>query len=128
MSYARLVREIIEAYHLDFSVVASWTMEQLYIAVVEKERLPKTLKSGTVSIPYSQAIAAGLVRQPANVHPDATDGGETMEQRMDRIYREHMEKTRPNVPGIAMREADAVIPQPEEAGRRRRRRRRGGAD
>ncbi len=90
-SYARLIREIIEAYHLDFEQVGRWTMEQLYIAVVDKDKLPKEIKPGTVTMSYEEAIAAGIIRSGESKSPRPLAPGETIEDRMDRVFRQSLQ-------------------------------------
>ena len=42
MSYARLFRDIAEGYQIDVAAIAHWTMDQLYMACCDKEKvLPK---------------------------------------------------------------------------------------
>ncbi len=94
-------------------------MEQLYIAVVDKERLPKTLQAGTVNISYEEAIAAGLIKQNL---PTPKETGETPQQRMDRIVRESRQPKQAKPPMGTRRAVNAaeIVKEP-----RRRRRKHG---
>lgn len=85
-------------------------MEQLYFAVTRKEDLPKTRKPGSLSMSYEQALAAGIIKQPAT--PSVTE--EELRARMRSVF----EKSR----GRQKEKQAPAGPSPEEPRRRGRRR------
>ncbi len=95
-------------------------MEQLYIAVVDKDKLPKELKPGTVTMSYEEALAAGIVRSSQAQQPRPLAPGETIEQRMDRIFRESRQPKKPKPP-VGRRQAVNASEIVKEPRRRRRR-------
>ena len=50
-----------EGYQLSPTEIAKWTLDQLYLAVVDKNKLPKQRqKPGTMTVSYEEALAMGL--------------------------------------------------------------------